>query len=72
MCSSLVEHPTHDRMVSGSNPKIPIAKPMDIDEQSTTKKRKYTENDNGSSNSVFIAGNKKMRLMGRTVFNLSS
>ena len=47
MCSSLVEHPTHDRMVSGSNPKIPITKPMDIDGQSTTKKRKYTENDNG-------------------------
>ena len=30
-----------------THPKIPIAKPMDIDEQITTRKRKYTENDNG-------------------------
>ena len=48
--------------------KPPAVKPMDI--EPNTKKRKYT--DNGSSNSVFIAGNKKMKLMGRTVFNLNS
>ena len=55
-----------------SHPKIPLTKPRDIDEQVTVKKRNYTENDNGSCNSVFIAGNKKMKIMGRTVFNLSS
>ena len=51
-----------------SHPEIPSTTPMDI--EPTTKKRKYT--DNGSSNSVFIAGNKKMKLMGKTVFNLNS